>query len=166
MIIKLFHKASQADISRLVEQFLAGATSLAQERRLYRYYAAHRSLPAELEQYRPMFQWYAAMEKPGRRFTVRRCVAAAVVAVLIAGAAIGFAKLKNSDDNELYTCYKGSYIVRDGKKIDDVKLIYSTICAAELYADSLEAQAERKALEIERIPDEIMMYDLMIENNN
>lgn len=166
MRIKLFHKSAHADINRLVEQFMAGATSPAEERRLYRYYAAHGSLPADLEQYRPMFAWYASLQKPARRPMAKRAVAAAIATLLIAGAIVGFVKYGGRNDDDLYACYKGSYIVRDGQKIDDLRQIYTTLCAAELYADSLEALAERQAMEIERIPDEIMTYDLSIENSN
>lgn len=44
----------------LMEKFLNGATTIAEEQQLYRYFAAGDVAPV-LQQYRPMMQWYRSL---------------------------------------------------------------------------------------------------------
>lgn len=132
------------EISALVALFLDGATTPAQEKVIYSYFASHADA-GELERYRPMFEWYASLpcaepeRKPSRsrRMSARLAAAAAVVAAVVATAFVWFTPAERGHDESLYAVYQGSYMVRDGKRITDISAIYSQIVSAEATADSL-----------------------------
>lgn len=146
-------KAIAAEAARLlIELFLDGSTTPAQEERLYRFYASHPtgSLPAELEPYRPMFAWYASLPRKAdakKRFLGRwgRYAAAAVVTAVATVGLLMAPKLSYSDnDAGLRARYDGSYIVRNGQRITDIDAILVSVMKAEQIADSLESLAMRQ----------------------
>ena len=155
-ITNLFHRDDTAKIVRLVERFLDGDTSPAEEQVIYNYYSTRQHVAPELEQYRPMFGWYASVSR--RRVSHRRryIAIAASLAVLI-GVGIGIALNQITAEDPLYASYQGSYIIRDGQRIDDIRLIYANLTGAEQMADSLIALADREARHIEQSPDEIIL---------
>ena len=135
---------NKEQISKLVERFLDGATTPAEEREIYAYFARHRDL-GELETYRAMFRWYASLpQTAARRPRVRRRVwwsaagVAAATAVAV-WAGLSFGTPRTAVDSELYARYRGSYVVQDGKRITDLSVIYPCIMRAEATADSLNA---------------------------
>lgn len=87
----------------LMEKFLNGTTTIAEEQQLYRYFAAGDVAPV-LQQYRPMMQWYRSLSadtvtagKPvqSRRSPLNQFRFAAGIAASVAIlATIGFAALK------------------------------------------------------------------------
>ncbi len=145
-------------IRNLVERFLDGDTTPAQEQAIYTYYASHSELPGDLESYRPMFGWYAAITPQRRKRNRSKIagIAAAIAVIVVAGVAL--IGQKNSSTDRLYASYKGSYIIRDGQKIDDISLIYANLACAELMADSIINQADQMAKRIEQSDD------ILIEN--
>lgn len=155
-ITHLFHRDDTAKILRLVERFLDGDTTPAEEQVIYNYYSTHGQVAPELEQYRPMFGWYASVSR--QRFSYRRryIAIAASLAVLV-GVGVGLALHKSTAEDPLYASYQGSYIIRDGQRIDDISLIYANLTGAEQMADSLIALADREARHIEQSPDEIIL---------
>jgi hypothetical protein len=127
----------QIRIEALVERFFEGATSGAEERELYDYFASD-GVPLELEPYRPLFRYIdrempaalpasdARSPLPRRRFAIRTAGIAAVVAALIAvGAAVGLQKARERNDR-----FAGSYIIRNGVRITDPKIIRPELEAA------------------------------------
>jgi len=136
---------------RLIDAFLNGATSTIEEENLYAFYkeAPVGSIPSELEAYRPMFAWYSGLKaedkKPKATFwrRFRYAGVACAVAVIVFG---GSLVTKNAlmDENPLYAQYDGSYVIRDGKRISDMDLIFNTVIQAERLADSLESVAARE----------------------
>ncbi len=142
------------DIELLVEKFLDGATTNAEERRLYDYFSGSR-VARRLEKYVPMFRWYAGgMAEPlpagsngaggrarlvGLRMRVAVCAAAAVL--IVAGAAAGFRHYRQTE--RLYATYEGSYIVRGGKKITDLKAILPELRRIERDAEALACRSRK-----------------------
>lgn len=158
-------------IEQLIERFFDGATTLAEEDRLYRFFASD-SVPEELEQYREMFLDFGAMpfddasgtdagavagvemaasEVVARPLVVRmwHYVAAAVAAVFIVGGII----LANDmlERRDLEARYGGSYVVVNGKRVDDLKKILpqieSTLHSAEMLESRVDAETTIKAAE-------------------
>lgn len=140
----------KSTISRLIDRFMAGETSLEEEKLLYGYFA-RTDVPTEFEPYREMFRWYAdlgetdcdsaasatemqAADKPrsrrGKIFAGFRpwhiAGIAAMIAVVIC-TMFFFRPSTNIDIPEEYLCYKGSYIIRDGKKITDLNIVVPEI---------------------------------------
>ena len=126
----------------LIKAFLDGDTSPVQEQAIYAFFAANSpgSLKDDLEQYRPMFAWYAALNVPAPAKRKKKLFSRIAVAAVcfFAVATIAFSTIGNrSEENELYAQYKGSYIIRNGKRITDIKEIYQIVTDAERRADSL-----------------------------
>lgn len=117
------------DIRILIGRFLDGETSLAEEKRLYEYFSAG-EVADGLECYAPMFGWYSSLgPKPvdkkaksaGFRIYRHWCAAAAMLALIFT---FGLFTRQYTYCHK-YEAYKGSYIVRDGKKITDLRVVYS-----------------------------------------
>lgn len=130
---------SDESARKLTQDFLAGQTTLEQERTLYRYYSGS-GIADDLEPYREMFRWYHDLEKdskPGEeqpRWGRRRfIVVAASLAVL---AVIGATLLLRPAPSSYEQIYAGSYIIRDGKKITDINQILPELQRADRYVDS------------------------------
>lgn len=121
----------------LCARFMDGATSPAEERAIYRAFAAAApgSLDPDLERMRPMMEWYASLTPRRHRTPLHIAGIAAGLALLIAtGAVLGNAARA---DNALYARYEGSYEIRNGKRISDVRSIYAALLQAEHTADSI-----------------------------
>lgn len=142
-----------SDIRRTIDRFLAGETSLGEERALYDFFRRS-DLPADLAAYREMFQWYASLAEAGkeeakgstdttpaprpvsgskarllRMRPMQWISAAAVIALLFT---IGFVlRTPSTSVPEEYLSYEGSYIIRDGKKITDLSVVVPEIQRAE-----------------------------------
>jgi hypothetical protein len=124
---------NEQEIQQLIERFLEGETSNAEEQTLYDYFSGE-NVAENLESYREMFQWYAAgmpekKTNPAKRSYIRWFAIAASLLLLVG---IGFGVQQYQKQQEQYAIYEGSYIIRDGKKITDIKLILPELQATEL----------------------------------
>jgi hypothetical protein len=143
----------------LVEKFLEGRTSNAEERELYAWFREN-EVPAEWQELKAMFEWYeegmpereapvaAIVPTPTKRHLWLRwgtaCGIAASVAIII--------MLFSPNNEALHTSnniYEGSYIVEQGIRYSDIEHIEDDIeelleraDAIELKADELIAWAE------------------------
>lgn len=142
---KIFKRKSDADAARrLADRFMAGDTTPAEERRLFAFFAMapEGSLPSDLEAMRPMMAWYASLAPAApRRSRMRAVAAAAAVVAVVAATAVALMPSRSTDDG-LYACYQGSYIIRNGRRVSDVREIYSYLQSAERTADSLAVAAD------------------------
>lgn len=127
----------QIRIEALVESFFEGDTSCSEENELYDYFSSD-DIPPALEQYRSFFRYVdrkmpealtaassTALPYPRRRRSVGAWISAAAVGLLVATAAIGFQKMRATDNR-----FAGSYIVRNGVRITDPKIIGPELEAA------------------------------------
>lgn len=154
------------DISQLVERFFDGETTLDEERRLYRFFASG-DVPGELAAYTEMFRDLgAADEECGgdsvlenivgererrplfarldlRLSKARRIVACAAAAVLLAFGLFLVSDLRERD--RLASLYGGSYMIVDGKRIDDLKRIRPQIEHALRVGEEMEKMTENAA---------------------
>lgn len=119
-------------IQQLVNRFLDGATTNAEEQTLYDYFTGENIAP-ELMQYRDMFRWYSAgmpeMKAKQRRMSLRRILALAASVLLLVG--IGFGVHRYQKLQEEYALYEGSYIIRNGVKTTDISKILPELKATE-----------------------------------
>lgn len=134
------------DIANLVEKFLDGRTTIAEERELYEWFSSH-DVDKEWQHLKEMFAWYngGMCEAPDeqkittpRRLALRRwvlsfsAVAAVVVALLI--------PLFNR--SEPINIYEGSFVVYNGVFCDDIETISSDIEALLDYAEEMQQRAD------------------------
>lgn len=152
-----------SDINRLISRFLDGETSLDEEKTLYAFFSRP-DVPEELEPYRPMFGWYASLavhndetdrpDNDGERSALsatpvkkdrplfrllRPWQWAGIAAMLAVLFTVGFF-LRTPSIPEEYLAYEGSYIIRNGKKITDLRIVVPEILRTQQVVDeSLEA---------------------------
>jgi len=122
----------EKEIQQLIEQFLEGATTNAEEQMLYEYFNS-KNVAQSLEPYREMFRWYAAGMPEQKAITHTRLYAKwlAIAASLLLLVGIGLGYHYYQEQQELYAIYEGSYIIRDGIKNTDIKQILPELQATE-----------------------------------
>lgn len=127
---------------RLIEKFFDGETTLAEEKWLYRQFGRS-DLPEQLRRYCPMFAAFGSLPSDNERkaqivSVFRRDVrATAVVLMLLAG--ITFYS-DYHEERMLARLYGGSYVIENGKRIDDLSRIRSNIESTIEDAKRIEAQ--------------------------
>lgn len=156
-------------IRELLDRFFDGDTTCAQERELEQFFASAPELPADLEQYREMFGWYAAgmpeeeergavtaAEKPSTRLLNWRpwlaWGAAAVVAAVII--TVGWNRRSNADDSELI--YADSYVIRNGIVITGADEVNPEIEAARIEMALLDKALDNETENIDPYINEIL----------
>jgi hypothetical protein len=150
---------TEMDIQTLIERFLEGETSNAEEQTLYRYFESGEVDPA-LEKYREMFKWYAAgmpedssipVNRGGGGLRARspehlrsarsqwvRWLSIAASLLLLVGVGLGLWHYQQQQEE--YALYEGSYIIRNGQKITDIKQILPELKATELEVSEMMKQ--------------------------
>lgn len=164
------HTLDTATALELVDRFFLGDTSLDEEQALYAYFAQADIAP-RLASYAPMFRDLAAAslnaapaepaQQPRRKtilLTWRRMAAAAAVALLVAGGAT--VALHSYHENAMLArCYEGSYVIEDGKRIDDLRRIRPQIERTLRSADDIERKLRRGGVVEEATRDVLSNVD-------
>lgn len=164
------NEINNTNISQWIEKFLDGDTTCAEERELYHYFS-RKDLPEEAEPYREMFAWYASLQQaasvtelekvhdshadtPASKVRILRMRAwqwisvAAILAILLT---VGFMlRPSTSNISEEYMAYRGSYIIRDGKKITDLNIVVPEILRAEQFLNESVEEVDRSFDEMDR----------------
>ena len=113
------------NVGKYIERFLDGQTSNEEEQALYAFFRSG-NVPRRYRKYSAMFDWYSSgmaeplPEKAATRPLWRWIAAASVVAVL-GGTAWRWHEYR--EQQEWYDCYEGSYIIRNGQKMTDIRQI-------------------------------------------
>ncbi|MBQ2590023.1 MAG: hypothetical protein II576_12290 [Prevotella sp.] len=124
-------------IYELIDRFLNGETKADEERMLYDYFQG-KNVAKELRKYQSMFQWYAngmpedELIKRSKTYPVVKRIRLATIGVAASMLIlIGVGVWKHQKMQEEYAIYEGSYIVRDGKKLTNIKEILPELKAVE-----------------------------------
>jgi hypothetical protein len=142
---------NEQNVGEWVERFLNGETTNAEEKELYLFFAQG-DVPEAMLKYKPMFSWYAdgmndplPVQKHHKRLSLllTRCAIAASIA-LIVGYGLSL-YIGNQEEKSDYSCYEGSYIIRNGKKITDLKTIMPIIKRVDKASDRQEKNIEEKS---------------------
>lgn len=132
-------------IRTTIARFLDGETSVAEEKELYNFFRLP-DIPADLKQYQPMFNWYASLGESHdeaapadiagtenrasasrvRLLELRPWQWMGIAAMLALLLSVGFI-FRSPSIPEEYLAYEGSYIIRDGKKITDLRIVVPEI---------------------------------------
>lgn len=131
----------EKEITRLLEKFFDGTTTLSEERRLYSYFAGG-DVAEGLEQYRPLLAGLSALaeprRKPARRNFVRLAIGTAASLLLLAG---GYTAWNAYENHMLEMNYDGSYMIVNGRRIDNLSEIKSHIKSTLSQARDIEQMA-------------------------
>ena len=145
-------------ITGLVERFFEGKTTCEEEQELYTFFSGD-TVPEDLQQYQPIFQYFTdelkqelqavpLKQTPTRRKGMKRIayiisMAASVLLIVSIGINILFPRKNNQETNP----YEGSYIVRNGVKITDMKIVQPEIEAT--LQNMMEYEQEMDAIYLE-----------------
>lgn len=128
-------------IAGLIEKFFNGETSLSEERRLYAYFNRG-DIPVDLQCYRPIFSGFASLPDPQpmrkKLHFIRWSAGIAASLVLLCGS---FWAWNAYEDHMLQARYGGSYMIVNGKRIDNLKKIQSSIESSLADAHDIEQLA-------------------------
>lgn len=120
-------------IGNLLDKYMDGTSTLDEEAILSEYFRG-KDIPQEWEDYRQLFQEIEDMRPQAQ--TIKRRMGwpykwIAIAASLLILVGIGFGVRQYQDLQKQYAIYEGSYIIRDGKKITDIKQILPELEATE-----------------------------------
>lgn len=147
---------THANYRELIQRFLDGDTSIAEEKSLYAYFS-RADLPEEAMKYREMFQWYASLpalgkasaETPlpaeasakGQSMRPRWIAVAASAAILVVGllATLLHHSPQSHGVSESLLSHTSGYIIRDGVRITDPSVVLPAIEIMEREFDTSAA---------------------------
>jgi len=141
-------KVNKQNVKEWVEQFLDGRTTNAEEQELYQFFSKN-DIPEEMKKYKEMFQWYRegmrtplptkTQKQSKRLFPILLRISIAAIVILVCGISL---RLYIPKESSKYSCYEGSYIIRNGEKITDLPTIMPILQKTMKEADEKEAYAE------------------------
>lgn len=137
------------EIEQLVERFFDGETTTEEEARLYRVFRRKR-LPDSLERMRPVMEAFGAMseEKPRHAVTVSMIRRALMSAAAVLALAVGIAIYSDyREEQSLARIYGGSYVIENGRRIDDLRTIRGDIEQALADSRRIEQRAEHNVID-------------------
>jgi hypothetical protein len=133
---------SDNEARQLMTMFMDGATSNAEERQLYEYFANKRRLPDDLKQHKEMMSWYAAgLQQPEQtkikhiNWKILTRVAASICVLVVTALSVKYFADRNTISDE-YAEYAGSYVIENGIKTTDLKKIMPQLKNAEQIASA------------------------------
>lgn len=153
------------DIRLLLERFFDGDTTIEEEHTLYAFYDSHTGLPDDMEQYRPLITDLAGMDFEKMEHAARTSVRHKLL-VTLSGIAASllvcitvYSFLQNHREQQQFAAtYEGSYVIQDGKRIDDLSLIKTDIEHAIGQAESIETHMKEQNSAIDAAEEDILKH--------
>ena len=169
------------DIRLLAERFFDGDTTVEEERTLYAFYSSHAALPADMEQYRPLITDLGSMDfgetdlgsmdfgdtdfgdekpaHPAQGIRHKLLVTLSGIAASLLVCITVYSLLQNHHERQQFAAtYEGSYVIQDGKRIDDLSLIKTDIEHAISQAESMETHMEEQNAAIDTAEEDILKH--------
>lgn len=147
------------NIEEYIRRFMDGETTNDEEQAIYRFFRNQR-VPAHLKSYQAMFAWYEtgmpedtkpkphAVERHFRLPTIIRAGIAAMLVLLV-----GWAWMSQTDSEQEFVCYEGSYVKVNGKCITDIEQIMPVILEVLDKTEKRERRLEERLAEIKRMEE-------------
>ena len=145
---------TKKNIEEYIHRFMEGETTLAEEQAIYRFLRSG-DVHEHHKVYAPMFAWYEEgmpEEKKMEDSTIKRNTfwkriplgvwSMGVAAMLVIGIGLGVLSGLDKDMEDEWSCYEGSYVEVNGKRITDVKEIMPVILETLAEAERMEKQME------------------------
>ena len=163
------------NIEEYIQRFMEGETTNAEEQAIYRFFHTE-EVPEHLKPYTDMFAWYEeAMPEEKlptpqasplwKRFPLELwCMR--IAAMLVIGIGLVIVLSFGDSTNEEWSCYEGSYVEVNGKRITDVEAIMPIILETLAEAEAIEKGIEERLAEIQRTEEEIEKREEIVLTNN
>lgn len=163
------------NIEEYIQRFMEGETTNAEEQAIYRFFHTE-EVPEHLKPYTDMFAWYeegmpeeTLPKSKTRPLWVRiplELWSMGIAAMLVIGIGLGIVLSFGDSTNEEWSCYEGSYVEVNGKRITDVKTIMPIILKTLAEAEAIEKGIEERLAEIQRTEEEIAEREEILLINN
>lgn len=147
------------NIEAYIRRFMEGETTNEEERAIYHFFRSA-EVPSHLKPYQAMFAWYEAgmpedtKPKPHavkKRFRILPIVRAGIAAMLVL--LVGWAWMVQTDSEQEFACYEGSYVKVNGKCITDIEQIMPIILEVLDKTEKRERRLEERLAEIQRMEE-------------
>ena len=152
------------NIEKYIHRFMEGETTNVEEQAIYRFFHTE-EVPEHLKPYTDMFAWYEEgmpeekLPKPKTRpLWVRiplELWSMGIAAMLVIGIGLGIVLSFGDSTNEEWSCYEGSYVEVNGKRITDVEAIMPIILETLAEAEEIEKGIEERLAEARHKEEEI-----------
>ena len=165
------------NIEEYIQRFLEGETTNAEEQAIYRFFHTEK-IPEHLKAYTEMFAWYEKgmpeerivqpikVPKPFWERIPMELWRTGIAAMLVIGIGLGIILSFSDSSNEEWSCYDGSYVEVNGKRITDVEKIMPIILETLAEAEAIEKSIEERLAEIQRTEEEITEREEILLINN
>ena len=163
------------NIEEYIHRFMEGETTNAEEQAIYRFFQEG-DVPKHLKPYSDMFAWYdkgmpeEKLSKPKVQPLWKRLPveiwSMGIAAMLVIGIGLGITLSFDNVQNEEWSCYEGSYVEVNGKRITDVETILPIILETLAEAEAIEKGIEKRLAEIRLTEEEIAKQEETIIIND
>ena len=155
-------EVTKNNIEEYIRRFMEGETTNAEEQAIYRFFRAE-EVPEHLKPYTEMFTWYEEgmpeeeLSKPKTQPLWKRIPleiwSTGIAAMLVVGIGLGIVLSFGDNQHEDWSCYEGSYVEVDGKRITDIETILPIILETLKGAEEIEQRTEARLTRIRSIEE-------------
>ena len=155
-------EVTKNNIEEYIHRFMEGETTNAEEQAIYRFFRTE-EVPEHLKPYTEMFTWYEEgmpeeeLSKPKAQPLWKRIPleiwSTGIAAMLVVGIGLGIVLSFGDNQHEDWSCYEGSYVEVDGKRITDIETILPIILETLKGAEEIEQRTEARLTRIRSIEE-------------
>lgn len=155
-------EVTKNNIEEYIHRFMEGETTNAEEQAIYRFFRTE-EVPEHLKPYTEMFTWYEEgmpeeeLSKPKTQPLWKRIPleiwSTGIAAMLVVGIGLGIVLSFGDNQHEDWSCYEGSYVEVDGKRITDIETILPIILETLKGAEEIEQRTEARLTRIRSIEE-------------
>ena len=155
-------EVTKNNIEEYIRRFMEGETTNAEEQAIYRFFRTE-EVPKHLKPYTEMFTWYEEgmpeeeLSKPKTQPLWKRIPleiwSTGIAAMLVIGIGLGIVLSFGDNQHEDWSCYEGSYVEVDGKRITDIETILPIILETLKGAEEIEQRTEARLTRIRSIEE-------------
>lgn len=155
-------EVTKNNIEEYIHRFMEGETTNAEEQAIYRFFRTE-EVPEHLKPYTEMFAWYEEgmpeeeLSKPKTQPLWKRIPleiwSTGIAAMLVIGIGLGIVLSFGDNQHEDWSCYEGSYVEVDGKRITDIETILPIILETLKGAEEIEQRTEARLTRIRSIEE-------------
>ena len=155
-------EVTKHNIEEYIRRFMEGETTNAEEQAIYRFFRA-KEVPEHLKPYTEMFAWYEegmpeeelskSKAQPLWKRIPLEIWSTGIAAMLVIGIGLGIVLSFGDNQHEDWSCYEGSYVEVDGKRITDIETILPIILETLKGAEEIEQRTEARLTRIRSIEE-------------
>ena len=155
-------EVTKNNIEEYIHRFMEGETTNAEEQAIFRFFHTG-EVPEHLKSYTEMFAWYEEgmpeeeLSKPKTQPLWKRIPleiwSTGIAAMLVVGIGLGIVLSFGDNQHEDWSCYEGSYVEVDGKRITDIETILPIILETLKGAEEIEQRTEARLTRIRSIEE-------------